>query len=153
MRPFGAIEACEVAKIFIVNSGCTGVLEHSIPNTGARGFAVLQFFQVSTIWKTNENDFASTSPKFLYGCGNVLEALVNCVLHRFGKFFFRNVSRWRRRSEKRDPGLLNHFRQFTARLGAFFGHARATFAIQSSKVRRKSRRYEGIGTIWDGQTF
>src|SRR4029077_8209414 len=153
MGPLGAIEAREVGKIFIVNSGGRRVLYDSIPESRTRRLAIFKSLQSATVGKAHENNLPTATPELLHSCGNIKKALFNRLSHLLRELLFRNVTRRWWWSEKRQPDLLSHSRQFPPRSGAFFDHARATFAIQCSEVRRKSWRYQGIGTIGNGQTF
>src|SRR4029453_8103119 len=65
---------------------------------------------------------------------------------------FRNVTRRWRRSEKREPDLLNRALQFSGP-GTFFDHAGAPFSIHSAEIGWKTRRHLRIRTIGNGQTF
>src|SRR4029077_5853533 len=123
--------------IFIVDTGCSGVPDYSIPNTSARRLAVFKSFQSSTVRKTNEDDFTSPSAEFLHSRGNVMKARFDRRPHFLPELFFRNVSRRWRRGKKREPDLLNRSREFAARSRAFFDHAGATFAINRSEIWRK----------------
>jgi len=152
MRPFGAIETCKLGKIFVANSGCGRLLNYSIPDGSTRRFTIFKSFQSAAVGKVNKNDFATAASKFLDGGGNVMKALFNSLPHLFAKLFFRNVCRRGRRREKREPDLLNCALQFS-RPGAFFDHARATFAIDSTEVRWKPGRHQSVRTIWNGQSF
>src|SRR5438128_9102208 len=128
MCPLRAIEAREFGKIFVVNSGCSRVLNHSIPDGSTRRLTIFKSLQSATVRKANENNLAAAAPELLHGCGNVMKALFNRLPHLFRELFFWNVSRRRRRREKRQPDLLNGALQLS-RSSAFLDHARATFAI------------------------
>src|SRR5207249_95353 len=129
-----------------------GGLHHSVPDGRTRRLTVFKSLQSATVRKANKNNLAGAAPEFLHSCRNVMKALFDRLAHPFRKLFFRNVSRRWRGSEKRQPDLLNCGLQFS-RLGASLNHARATLAIQSTEVRRNSRRDQGIRTIGNRQTF
>ena len=152
MGPLGTSEAREVGKIFVENSGCGGLLDHSIPDGRTRRFAILKSLQFAAVGKVDKNNFAAAIPKLLHSSGNVVKTLFNRLAHLFRKLFCWNVSRRRRRSKERQPDLLNRALQFS-RSGAFLDHSRATFTIQSPEVRGESRRDQGVCTIGNGQTF
>src|SRR6266567_7963401 len=147
VRPLWAIKTLQLLKIFIVNPGCCRVLDHSVPNAGAWRCPIFKIFQPTTVGKADENDFATAGAEFLGSFCNVMKASFNRFSHHFLKLFFRNVSGRRRRSEERDPDLLNHSRQFTVWPSAFLNHARAPFAVDRSEVRWKTRRHLRIRTI------
>src|SRR5881398_1804079 len=105
MRPLGAIEACEVEKIFIVNSGGGRVLNDSIPKSRTRRLAIFKSLQSATVGKANENNFAAATPELLHSCGNIMKALFNRLSHLLRKLFFWNVTRRRWWSEQRQPDL------------------------------------------------
>src|SRR5581483_1949383 len=146
MGPLGAIKRRKIGKIFIVNSGGSCVPDDSIPDCCAGCQAIFKSLYTATVREPNENDFAPATPEFFHGCSNVVKALFHRVPHLFCEFFFRKVTRWRWRSKKRKPDLLNGALQFS-RSGASFDHPLSTFAIQSSEVWRDPRRHERIRAI------
>ena len=82
-----------------------------------------------------------------------MKSSFDCSTDFFPKLFFGNVRRRRRRSEKREPDLLNSCLQFAPRPGAFLDHTSSPFSVQSTEVRRQTRRHLRIRTIGNGQPF
>src|SRR4029077_2247175 len=152
MRPFGAIETCQLWKIFEVNTGCPGSLQYRLPRLITWSRFVLQRFESAANGKAHENNFAAASAEFLHRCNCIAKAFFDRVLHLCHKYIFRNVTWGRRKGENWQPDLLNGGRQFSPSR-AFLSHAGATLPIHSTKVRRKTRRDQRTGTIRNGQAF
>src|SRR5437588_6699514 len=134
-----------------MNPGRVGHFQKRIPGLRSRREAVLELFQSTSVREADENDLAAAGADFLDGRRHIRKTLFESFLHFSEEDIFWNERGRGRRREEREPNLLNSFRQFTARLSAFFPHSRPTFAIFRLKVGRKSWRDQGTGTIWNRQ--
>src|SRR5437764_8586616 len=152
MRPFGTIETRELRIIGIINSGRVRHLQQRVPTLLARHDFVFELFQPAAIRETDEDNLAAAGANFFDGRSHICKTLLDAFLHLRHENIFWNVTRWRRRREKREPDLLNSFRQFAAWFSALLPHPRAPLAIFGLKIRRERRRNVRARTVWDLQS-
>src|SRR2546430_17076799 len=138
MRPFGTIEPGELRIIGIVNAGRARHLQQWIPVLLARREFIFEFLEPSTVWKADKDNLAAASANFFDGRGHVGKSFLDSFLHLRHENIFWNVTRRRRDIEKRNPDLLNSFRQFASRFSALLPHPRAPLAIFRLEVGRES---------------
>src|SRR5690242_16741712 len=119
----------------------------------ARSGFIFQLLKTTAYWQSEENNFAAACTQFFHCNNYVGEAFLNCLPNFGHKLFFRNVTGWRGRGEKRNPNLLNHARELSVRIGARLDHSGAAFAIYGAEVRRKTGRDERVGTIRNRNAF
>src|SRR4029077_1652729 len=153
MRPFGAIETCQLWKIFEVNTGCPRSLQQRIPRLIARCRSIFQRFESAANRKAHENNLTAAGTEFFRCCNCIVKAFFDRLFYFCHERVLRNVTWGRRRSEKGYPNLLNSFLQLTAGTRAFLDHAGSALPIQSSEIRRKTWRDQCTGPIWNGQTL
>src|SRR5438477_2500407 len=134
VRPFRTGEARQLWIIFEVNTGSASALQQRVPDLIARCRLIFQDFESATNRKPDEDDLAAATTYLLYRGNGIAKARFDRRLDLRHEFFFRNVSWRRRRSEKRNPNLLNHPSELSVSIGACFDHAGATFAIFRAEV-------------------
>src|SRR5438132_14241090 len=100
------------------------------------------------MWKSDENNVAAAGANLLHRDRNIAKTISDRLPNLRHELFFWNVTRRRRRREKRDPDLLNTLRQFAAGAGACFDHPGAPLAIERPKIGRKPRRHKLTRASW-----
>src|SRR5437762_14106478 len=98
MRPFGTVEAGEIGKIRVINSGRTGHFQKRIPSFVPRRNTVFEFFQSTSMWKPDENNLSTARSDFFHGRSHVSKTFLDAFIHLRKENVSRNVSgrRWRR---------------------------------------------------------